>query len=180
MASNSHQEWGPGAGASERLGVILILFIFLVLLREFISAMHIWCGKGSLQAAWCMGGECWHEVMAKGNRARLCHTSWGGSCCGAGRPLYQLGNVWGRLGGNFITLCWAILLMCYQTSARDPELFGQHRLKPNPAAMAEQREGEGKVKSDNLPPKQTPGGLCSWWTSHWGLRRCWSCIVRWI
>lgn len=26
-------------------------------------------------------------------------------------PLYQLGNVWGRLGGNFITLCWAVPLM---------------------------------------------------------------------
>lgn len=121
-------------------------FFFLVLLREFVSAVFIWCGRGSLQAAWCMGGECRHEVMAKGNRARLCHTSWGGSCCGAGRPLYQLGNVWGRLGGislHCVGPCrWCVTKHLQGTL----QFLGQRGLKPNPAATdwAEGRGGEGE------------------------------------
>lgn len=114
-----------------------------------------------------MVGKWRHDVMAKGNRARLCRTSWGGSCCGAGRTLYQLGNVWGRLGGNFITLCWAVPLMCYQTSARDLAVsLGERGLEPHQAATTEQREGAGKRGRDNFPPKKTAGGLCPPWTSH--------------
>lgn len=171
--------------ASERLGVILIFF-FLVLLREFVSAVFIWCGRGSLQAAWCMGGECRHEVMAKGNRAWLCRMSWGGSCCGVGRPLYQLGNVWGRLGGNFITLCWAVPLMCYQTSARDPAVSWAAWAPAEScwaeSAMTEKREGVGKGKSDNLPPKQTPGGFALDGLPIAVRQRCWSvhCVMKMV
>lgn len=48
--------------------------------------------------------------------------------------------------------------MCYQTSARDPAVSWAARAQAE--STAEQREGAGKGKSDNLPPKQTPGGLC--------------------
>lgn len=171
-SSSSHYNPGRNEGLGQELQKVVgfcnpFFSSFLVLLREFVSAVFIWGGRGSSQAVWCMGSERQHDVMAKGNRALLCRTSWGGSCYGAGRPLYQLGNVWGRLGGNCMTLSWAGPLMCYQTSARD---LAVSRLKlPQPI----RRKRWGRGVSNNFPPKIPPGGICLWWTSIkiWG-RHC--------
>lgn len=53
-----------------------------------------------------MGGKGRHDVMVRGEQSpAVSHT------LGREQPPYQLGNVWGRLGENFMTVPWAASLM---------------------------------------------------------------------